>query len=274
MLAKIVDTSDEWITTRTGIKVRNYVDDETTTFMAIEAARAAVNGIDTRKISVVIAATFTPDYASPHLSSIICSELGLPEEVTAFDLNGACSGFIYALNASKCMLQGGYALVVGSETISKVTDFSDRSSCILFGDGAGAVVIENAQNHPYRYVAGRVPGLDVISCKEHIRMNGKEVFRFAVDKICESIRAVMTDDVDYFVCHQANERILQAAAKKLDIDFGKFFVNIGHVGNTSAASIPIALDEMNGQGLLNPGTKLVLSGFGGGLSYGAIYTEV
>ena len=300
MFAEVIDTNDEWISSRTGIKVRNYADKETTTSMAIEAARIAVGraGIDPQKISVVIAATFTADYATPHISSIVCSELNLAEEVTAFDLNAACSGFLYSLNTAKCLLeaQQGYALIIGSETISKVTDFTDRSSCVLFGDGAGAVVIELSPNTLYHYIAGRIAGTSEITCKGisnlpnpfvkreeesrgFISMNGKEVFRFATDKITKSVQEVLCrvdvaiNEVDYFVCHQANYRILASAAKRLGAEQDKFFSNIDHCGNTSAASMPIALDEMAQQNLLKRGMKLVLTGFGAGLAYGAIYME-
>ena len=300
MFAEIMDTTDEWITTRTGIKTRNYADEESTHSMAVEAAKIAIDraGISKQDISVVIVATCTPDYICPNVAGIVCSELNLAEEVIAFDLNAACSGFIYAINAAKNLLEAceGYALVVGSDTVTKMVDFSDRASCILFADGAGAAVLELAKDAPYQHVAGRVdnngailwkgmpnPSNPFVKRKDEERpnlfMDGKEVFRFAVDKVAYSIGKVLerakitASDIDYYVCHQANLRILSSAAKNLGANEEKFFTNIEHNGNTSAASIPLALDDMLKQGLLKRGMKLILAGFGGGLTYGATYLE-
>ena len=299
MLADVVDTSDEWITSRTGIKSRHYVDDESTESMAIEAAKLALARAEIARqdISVVIVATSTPDTICPSVACTVSNVLGLSEHVKAFDLNAACSGFVYALDVAKNLLgASGYALVIGSDTVTRMIDFTDRSSCILFGDGAGAVVMA-ADGRSYNHVAGRVNDTDhalvwrglpkpsnpfisrVDQASNLLCMDGKEVFRFAVDKVAESIdqvtnsAGVSLEDVDYFVCHQANSRILTAAAKKLDIVQDKFFTNIAHCGNTSSASIPLALDEMIERGLLKRGMKLVLAGFGAGLAYGATYLE-
>lgn len=301
MFSQIVDTNDEWITTRTGIQSRNFISGHDSSYMAMQAARQAMDrsGLDPSQIGVVIAATFTSEYLSPSLASMVQRELGLPEQVITFDLNSACSGFLYALHTARSLLRdipNQYALVVACEALSKVTDFTDRSSCVLFGDGAGAVVMGLEPNNPY-YVClgtqGNVEPLYVHGIQNtgtpftqgtaaqqqphHIFMNGKEVFRFAVDAIHKGVTSVLEqgnlakDQIDWYLCHQANTRILASAAKRLDLPTEKFFTNLAHTGNTSAASIPIALDEMNGSGLLQRGMHMILAGFGGGLTYGALY---
>ncbi len=298
MMSEIVDTSDEWISSRTGIRSRNFVVDEDTSTMAVKAAKNALkNGIEKEKIGVLIVATFSPDYMTPSTACIVQKELELPEQIIAFDLNAACSGFIYALHTAESLLRsmpGKYALVVGSETISKVTDFHDRNTCVLFGDGSGAVVLTLQEGYDSSFFCGVQGSDETIYCKgvqnkgtpfggkqkkepEHyIFMNGREVFRFAVDSIQKSVRQLLVqsnssiEDIDYFVCHQANYRILSSAAKKLGVEEKKFYTNLEHCGNTSAASIPVALNEMEKKGLLKEGMKLICAGFGGGLTYGAV----
>lgn len=299
MMSDIVDTNDEWISSRSGIKVRNFVSGDDTSTMAIQAGKRAIEngGIDKDKIAVVIVATFSADYMTPSTACIVQKELELPESILAFDLNAACSGFVYSLNVAHSLLakdKDKYALVIGSDTLSKVTDFTDRSTCVLFGDGAGAAVVALEEDQPFAFVAGARGDTETLSCKgiqsagtpfgesenlkvpSLIKMNGKEVFRFAVENICKCIHSLieMTDqkleDIDYFLCHQANYRIISAAAKKLGVSENKFLMNLEHCGNTSAASIPILLDEMNQRNVFSKGMKLICAGFGGGLTYGAM----
>lgn len=302
MMSQIVETDDEWISSRSGIRSRHFADGEDTSDMAVKSAREALesNNIDRSRIGVVIVATFTPDYMSPSIACIVQGKLGLPEDVIAFDMNGACSGFIYALNTARALLltrPGKLALVVGSETISKVTDFAERSTCVLFGDGSGAVVVGSAENE-YYFVSGAQGTTETIHCAgvrnlgnpfsenkatqpmHAVNMNGREVFRFAVESIQKCVKNLLAqanlkaEDISYFVCHQANKRILISASSKLGIPAEKFFMNLDHVGNTSAASIPIALDEMEKQGILKKGMKIICTGFGGGLVYGGLLFTV
>lgn len=301
-MAEIVDTNDEWIVSRSGIKERNFVEEEDTTSMAVIAAKRAIESgeIGKEQIEVVIVATFSPDYMTPSTACMVQKELGLREDILAFDLNAACSGFIYAMNVAHSLLEsknGGYALVIGSDTLSKVTDFSDRSTCVLFGDGAGAAVVSLDETKPFAFVSGAKGGNEVLRCKgiqntgtpfsekkrekvpSVIYMNGKEVFRFAVESICKCVQAIIStsgqklEEIDYFLCHQANYRILSAAAKRLGIQEEKFLMNLDHCGNTSAASIPILLDEMNQKQMFRKGMKMICAGFGGGLTYGGLQLE-
>lgn len=302
MFSRIVETDDEWISTRTGIKERHFAENEDTSELAVKAAKQAMidANIERGQISLVIVATFTPNYMSPSISCVVHKELKLSENVLCFDMNGACSGFIYALNTAKHLLASmpdKLALVIGSDTISKVVDYSDRGTCVLFGDGAGAAIV-GLNDSEYRFCAGTEGSTDIIFCNgvsnvgnpfckgeniqplHHINMNGREVFRFAVESIQKCVKNLLsqanlkTDDIDYFVCHQANKRILTSAASKLGVPDEKFYTNLDHVGNTSAASIPIALDEMKKQGLLKKDMRVVCAGFGGGLVYGGVLFTV
>ncbi len=291
-LSKIVDTSDEWITSRTGIRSRHISKDQNTSDLAYLAAKNALDkvDIDVNKIRYLIVATFTPDDYTPSTACIVQEKLGLKDvQMMAFDLNAACSGFIYSLTIISQMLKKDeYALVIGSEVISKVTDWKDRSTCVLFGDGAGAMLVEASDKPFYSYVNAsgeretlNCPGR---SLKEntggYLYMDGKAVFKFAVNAIPEAIDELLKQspyelgDIDYFVCHQANYRIISHVYKKLKLDPDKFFMNLDHYGNTSAASIPIALSEMNDQGLLKPGQKIICVGFGAGLTWGGILLEI
>ena len=301
-MAEIVDTSDEWIVSRSGIKQRNFVDEEDTTFMAVMAGKKALESgnIEKEKIAVVIVATFSPDYMTPSTACLVQKELGLREDILAFDLNAACSGFIYAVNVAHSLLEtrkGEYALVIGSDTLSKVTDFTDRSTCVLFGDGAGSAVVSLDEEKPFAFISGAKGGDEVLRCRgvqnignpfskkkkdripSLVYMNGKEVFRFAVESICKCVQSLIAlsgeklEEIDYFLCHQANYRILSAAAKRLGIGEEKFLMNLEHCGNTSAASIPILLDEMNQKQMFCKGMKMICAGFGGGLTYGGIQLE-
>lgn len=298
-LAKMVKTNDEWIREHTGIAERHIATDETTSFMATEAALAAIenSGIDPKELDMIILATLSPERATPSMSCIVQDKIGAVN-ATCFDLNAACSGFVYALQTADAYITSGLAktvLVIGSETLSKMVDWKDRSTCILFADGAGAAIVTE-QDHGILSSVTHSDGSKGMSlkCKErstrnflnrksedkhYIQMIGPDIFKFAVRKVPACIELLLEraglgkEDVDYFVLHQANARIIASVAKKLDVPIEKFPMNIEHCGNTSSASIPILLDEMNRDGMLKRGDKIVLCGFGGGLTWGAQLIE-
>lgn len=299
-LAKIVDTSDEWITQRTGIKERRISSGENLSVLATRAARQILEraGKKAEEIQLIVVATCTADYGTPCLACMVQKEIGADNAV-AFDITAACSGFLFATSvADKFIRSGVYknALVIGGELLSKVVDWTDRSTCVLFGDGAAGVLLETTGEEEgimveelgsqgddnevltNSYTAATnafndVPALDKM---DFIYMDGRAVFKFATKKIVESVNRVMekagitAEDVKYFVPHQANSRIVEVAASKLKVPYEKFFMNIEFYGNTSSASIPTALNEMNEKGLLQKGDKIILCGFGGGLSWGTI----
>ena len=289
-LEKMVETSDEWIVSRTGIKRRHIAKAESCVDLGYQAALKAIKNIDKSKIGLIICATMTPDYFTPSNACLIQEKLGLnDQEVMCFDLNAACSGFVYALTVAQALLQNlgdKYALVIGSEKISKMIDFNDRNTCVLFGDGAGALVISNGEGifASYSNSAGNLdalnaPAINEVSENHFLTMAGQEVFKFAVKVIPESINAVLKksnltlDDVAYVVCHQANYRIIKNVYKKLKSSEDKFYMNLQEYGNTSAASIPLALAEMDEKQMLKPGDKIICVGFGGGLTWGATLIE-
>ena len=221
---------------------------------------------------------------------MIQERLGLnDQEVMCFDLNAACSGFVYALTVAQALLQNmedKYALVIGSEEISKIMDFKDRNTCVLFGDGAGALVVGNGDGifASYSNSAGnlealKAPAISKSNQDHYLTMAGQEVFKFAIKVIPESINAILEktnltlDEIDYVVCHQANYRIIKNVYKKMKSSEDKFYMNLQEYGNTSAASIPLALGEMNEKGMLRPGDKIICVGFGGGLTWGATLME-
>lgn len=290
-MEKLVDTSDEWIRSKSGIRSRFFAENLSNADMAYEAAREALEdaAVLPEEIYACIVCTFTPDNHTPGVSCEVAGRLGLPENVLSFDINGACSGFIYGCAVAAGLAAGlpdkalpKYILVIGSEKISPLVDMTDRSTCVLFGDGAGAVVIERDPASPFSYHSGLISDSRVLRCdgKEHrIRMEGQEVYRFAVSKASLSIRELMKkqklsdDDIDYYVCHQANERIIDNVARRIKGSDGKFFKNLYIYGNTSAASIPIAIADMRRQGLLNSRKRLICAGFGAGLTYGSMYIE-
>lgn len=286
-LARTVDTSDEWIKSRTGICARHFVEGEQNLDLAERAARAAIgnSGVDTQEIGVVLVATFTPDRLSPSMACGLRARLGLAEDAVVFDINAACAGFLYALYTARQLLLASsrpYALVVGSEVISRVLDFADRSTCVLFGDGAGAAVVSVSEGKPFYYTAGsRADSGDFLYCtgiadggKPAVSMQGQEVFRFAVEIIPRCIENLLLqadltlDDIDYVVCHQANLRIINHVAKRLKARDGQFFVNLQGLGNTSSASIPLALYDMWEQGKLKRGSRVICVGFGAGFTWG------
>ncbi len=292
-LEKIVDTSDEWIYERTGIKNRHYSDGESTVDLAYKAAFELIerSNIDREKIRAIIVPTFSPDYLTPSVSCLLQEKLNLSEDIFAFDINAACSGFIYALKLADGILDGmkddEYLLIAGAECISKVLDFEDRTTCILFGDGSGCVLLKKNNDKKSIFSIGARGGKSELSCagvnklglKPFVQMDGKSVFRFATRTMTACIFDVLDksgiskDDLDYVVCHQANKRIIDYAQKKLGIAKERFYVNIEKYGNTSSASIPIALAEMDENNLLKRGMKILLVGFGGGLTWGGTLIE-
>lgn len=301
-LSTIVDTDDEWIRQRTGIKERHLSNGkEGTTYMATHAAEAALEnaGITADELDMIIVATVSADTYVPSTSCQVQGAIGAIR-ATCFDLNAACSGFLFAMNTAYAYIEMGMAktiLIIGAETLSREVDWSDRSSCILFGDGAGAAIMrqEEGKGGLIASVTGSDGSQgDVLTCKgrgiqnpfhqskrkkDYLRMEGQAVFRFAVTMVPRCIKQILkktgydTEDIKFFVLHQANVRILELIAKCLKVDIDKFPMNLDRYGNTSSASIPILLDELNRNNLLEPGDKIVLSGFGGGLTWGAVLIE-
>lgn len=301
-LSTIVDTDDEWIRQRTGIKERHLSNGkEGTTYMATHAAEAALEnaGITADELDMIIVATVSADTYVPSTSCQVQGAIGAIR-ATCFDLNAACSGFLFAMNTAYAYIEMGMAktiLIIGAETLSREVDWSDRSSCILFGDGAGAAIMrqEEGKGGLIASVTGSDGSQgDVLTCKgrgiqnpfhqskrkkDYLRMEGQAVFRFAVTMVPRCIKQILkktgydTEDIKFFVLHQANVRILELIAKRLKVDIDKFPMNLDHYGNTSSASIPILLDELNRNNLLEPGDKIVFSGFGGGLTWGAVLIE-
>ena len=298
-LSKIVETSDEWISSRSGIRERRIAKEETTTSLAILAGKRALEnaGIASEEIEVIIVATCTPDYFFPNTACQVQEAIGAKHAV-AFDLSAACSGFLFALSTVQAYIKGGIyqkALIIGAETMSKMIDWSDRSTCVLFGDGAGAAVVSAEETGVLELVQkSDGTGKGVLSCKaretrnllnhesetkEYLYMEGQPVFKFAVKTVPECEEEVLKkaevkkEEIRYYILHQANSRIIQSVAKRLKEPEEKFPMNLSLYGNTSAASIPILLDEMNRNGMLNRGDKLVLSGFGAGLTWGAVLLE-
>ncbi len=279
---KIMDTSDEWITTRTGIKQRRFVSDEQSNVsLATASAKQAIENanINIEDIKIVIVATFTPDRETPAVSADVAKAIGIKEDAICFDLNAACSGFVYSCSVANGLLEqykDKYALIIGSEVISKAMDLQDRSTAILFGDGAGAVLVKKEENLIFDAVSGFVADeedvLSVSTKTNKLQMDGQAVFRFATEKMTKAIKEILKknnltlEDIDIIIPHQANKRIIDLAVKKLGCDYSKFFLNLENYGNTSAASIPIALCEAN----IKENKKVLCVGFGAGLSYGAV----
>ena len=297
-LAKMIDTSDRWITERTGIKERRIAaEGELTSSMGAAAARAAIAdaGLVPDDIDLIILATSTPDQTFPASAVTIQAELGITHGA-AFDMQAVCSGFVFALATADSHLKAGLfkrALVVGAEAFSRILDWEDRSTCVLFGDGAGAVVVEAQKlngamtdrgilatclrsDGRYRdklYVDGGPSSTGTVG---HVRMDGPEVFRHAVTKISEVIDATLTQagynasDIDWFVPHQANKRILDGAAKKLGLDPARIIITVDKHANTSAASIPLALSTARADGRIKVGDLVLLEAMGGGFTWGAV----
>ncbi len=281
-LEKIVDTTDEWITSRTGIKERRIANGETTADLATLAAQKAIEkvGYDKNNIDLIIVATFTPNLKSPSVASQVQTNLDLDKQgIIAFDLNAACTGFIYALNVAERMLHSGThrgALIIGAEVISKVTDYQDRNTCVLFGDGAGAAIVEKDKTKEAIFNISSKEDQDLIlHVDDYVHMDGQKVYQFASRVIESSIKELLAygnipkSKIKKIIPHQANIRIIKSASRALDIPLESFFINIHKYGNTSAASIPIALDEMLDEETMETEDKIILVGFGAGLTYGA-----
>ncbi len=284
-LEKMVDTSDEWITTRTGIKERRIAENETVTELATKAAQQALQnaGVKPQDLDLIVLATLTPEKRFPSTACLFQARLGA-ERVYSFDISAACSGFIYALDIADSFIKSGKAnrlLVIGAEKLSEAVDWTDRSTCVLFGDGAGAVVVERSEDESdilasVMYSEGSLEELLYADRCGYIKMKGRELFRFAVRAMEEACREALNragvnpEDVSLIVPHQANVRIINALAEKLNIPREKFFVNIEKYGNTSAASIPIALHEAVKEGRLKRGDLVLLTAMGGGLTWGAM----
>ncbi|MCM8711771.1 ketoacyl-ACP synthase III [Clostridium sp. SYSU_GA19001] len=300
-LAKIVDTSDEWISSRTGIKERRISEGENTSDLAAKAALKALEkaNLSPEDLDLIIVATSSPDALTPSTAVFVQRNIGA-FNAACFDISAACSGFIYALNIGVQFIksnQSKNALVIGSEVLSKITDWKDRNTCVLFGDGAGAAVLlpseEKGVSSIFCGADGRKAEFLNINCVpvknpfvtpekiEDIRltMDGREVFRFASNIVLEAVNKVLKDanltldDIKYIVPHQANYRIIEFAARKLGVPEEKFFLNLQKYGNTSAASIPIALDEMIEKEIIKKGDKIILVAFGAGFTWSACLVE-
>ncbi len=296
-LSTLVDTSNEWIVQRSGIRERHIAaEGEYTSDLATNAARAALDnaGIDAAEIDMVLLATATPDHTFPATAVMVQEQLGIAHGC-AYDLQAVCSGFVFALSNADAMLRAGHArkaLVIGAETFSRILDWQDRTTCVLFGDGAGAVVLEavdgegaaddrgvlssrlrsDGRHLDKLYVDG---GPSTTGTAGHLRMQGREVFRHAVGMVSDVIDGALTDAgveadaIDWFVPHQANKRIIDATARKFGWPIEKVVVTVDKHGNTSAASIPLALDIANRDGRLQPGNLVMIEAMGGGFTWGA-----
>ncbi|MBA2920601.1 beta-ketoacyl-ACP synthase III [Sphingomonas sp. MAH-20] len=291
-LAAQVDTSDEWIVERTGIRFRHIAGEgETTVTLATDAARAALDaaGLEPRDVDLIVLATATPDQTFPSSATSVQAALNIPDCV-AFDVAAVCSGFLYALSVAESMIRAGSAetaLVIGSETFSRILDWEDRATCVLFGDGAGAIVLgaeegergvlatrlhADGRHNDLLYVDG---GPSTTGTVGKLRMKGREVFRHAVVNLAAVMNEALAaagleaSDVDWVVPHQANARILDATAKKLGMEPGKVVITVDQHANTSAASVPLALDTAVKDGRVKPGDVLVLEAMGGGFTWGA-----
>jgi 3-oxoacyl-[acyl-carrier-protein] synthase-3 len=300
-LAKMVDTSDEWITTRTGIKVRHITtEEESTAFLATEAAKIALAEakLKARDIELIIVATITPEMVFPSTASFVQRALKAKQS-WVFDLAAACSGFIYGLSIIQQFIESGRyknALLIGAETLTKITDWNDRKSCILFGDGAGAMVLERGDSKGpgilYSTMHSDGDCWEALNCqaygsrhpsnkpldnqkKIYMQINGRQVYQQAIRRIVETVTDCLEqcnltmDDISMMVSHQMNARIIESASKRLNIPPDKVFININEYGNTSAASVPIAFDECVRMGKIKRGDTIILVAFGAGLTWGA-----
>ena len=305
-LEKMVETSDEWIRTRTGIETRHIADaSQATSDMCREAAKKALEmaGIAPSELGAIVVATITPDHSFPNTACLLQEEIGA-KNAFCFDLSAACSGLIYSLVTAQALMKMTpnlkYVLVLGAEKLSSIVDWDDRNTCVLFGDGAAAVILEKTDDgndsiKAYNLGAdgackdilfmpaggSRMPAsLESVQNRKHfINMTGKEVFKFAVNAMVSSSQQAMTDagvapdDIKFLVPHQANYRILKAVAQRLDIPEERVYMNLNRSGTTSAASIGLCLDEMVRNNLLQKGDKVLLTAFGGGLTWGSIVLE-
>ncbi|MDF9824709.1 3-oxoacyl-[acyl-carrier-protein] synthase-3 [Breznakia sp. PF5-3] len=300
-LEKILDTNDEWITTRTGIKTRYVSSDENTSDLGYRAACQAIEKakIEKSDIDLIIVGTITPDNITPSCACLIQDKLGLNEaKIMAFDISAACTGFVYAMQIATYMLsEYSCALVVGADVNSKLMDYEDRNTSILFGDGAGAVILKKTKSskqiHHYAQSSGDHDGFlkgqgiqmaqPLVNANREVgflKQNGSEVFRFAVKALEEAIVEVLKkadkniDEIDYIIPHQANIRIIRNVAKRMKLPVEKFYTNLDVYGNTSGGSIPIAFAQAYEQGVIKAGMKIIMVGFGAGFTYAASYVEL
>jgi 3-oxoacyl-[acyl-carrier-protein] synthase-3 len=290
-----IETSDEWIVERTGIRARHFADpDVSSSDLALQACRKAIEaaGVGAQDIDLIIVATSTPDMVFPSTAAILQHKLGITNGCPAFDVQAVCSGFVYALSVADSMIQTGAArraLVVGAEVFSRILDFNDRTTCVLFGDGAGAVVLEASETPGILStelhadgshvgilcVPGHVSGGNVLG-DPLLKMDGQAVFKLAVGVLDKAARAALDKagladaDIDWLIPHQANIRIMQSTARKLKLSMDKVVVTVDQHGNTSAASIPLALDHGVRSGQVKPGQTVLLEGVGGGFTWGAV----
>jgi 3-oxoacyl-[acyl-carrier-protein] synthase-3 len=297
LVVRGIETSDEWVVSRTGIKARHLAETgRTSSDLALEASRRAIEsaGIDVSEIDLIIVATSTPDFIFPSTACLLQGKLG-NRGATAFDIQAVCSGFVYALSIAEKFIRSGShkkALIVGAEVFSRILDWNDRATCVLFGDGAGAVVLEASEkpgilatalhadgaHHGILSVPGNVCG-GVVTGDPFLRMDGKAVFKFAVRVLAEvaheccEAASVIPAEIDWLIPHQANIRIIEATAKKMGLSMEKVIVTVDHHGNTSAASVPLALDAAVRDGRIQRGQKVMLEGVGGGFTWGAVLLE-
>ncbi len=299
-LEKIVETSDEWIQSRTGIVNRHISEGENTSDLSVKAALAALKdaGMEAEELDMILLATTSPDHLSPSTAALVQKKIGAKNAV-AMDVSAGCTGFIYLLDLARNLIASGSyqkILVIGAEVLSKHIDWTDRNTCILFGDGAGAAIISKSERNGIQdtniYTDGDMNDLIVIPTKSvknplgaieaeyhALAMKGQDVFKFATKVVTKSLKEIMkaheltNDDIRWVVPHQANKRIIDFAASKLKMDPEKFYMNLDEYGNTSAASIPLALSEMKQKGLLVKGDKILLVGFGAGLTWGTALIE-
>ncbi len=301
-LSQMVETSDEWISTRTGIKSRHIADGELTSDMALKAASNALKiaGISGEDVELVVAATVTPDNTTPAMSSKISAALGTKPGTPAFDMSAACSGFVYALTMADNMIRLGQvktAVVIGAESLSKITDWTDRNTCVLFGDGAGAVVLRAKEGKGTSADTGILAtkifadgshydslkttgGVASTQTSGFIYMDGKEVFKYAINSLTQAAEETMKmagvspSEIDWLIPHQANIRIIDGVGKKLELPEEKVIVTVDHHGNTSAASIPLALSESYAAGKLKKGDLVSLTAMGAGFTWGGVLVRI
>lgn len=286
-LSQIVDTSDEWIHTRTGIRERR-ISDENTSDIAVKAAKDIIQNykINPEEIDLILVATTSTDKIIPSIACIVQDKIGA-HGAACFDINSACSGFIYGMIVAEQFIKTGQskkALVIGAEVLSKIVDWKDRNTCVLFGDGAGAAVVTRGEKPGIikSYMCSDGTKGSSLTCDKntYVKMNGKEIFKFAtlvmektVKKLLEDSNLTL-DNIKCIIPHQANYRIIEHTAKKLKVDINKFYINLQNYGNTSAASIPIALCEAVKSGRVSKGDKILLVGFGGGLTWGGLILQL
>ena len=300
-LSQVVDTNDEWIYSRTGIKTRHLSDGENTSQLCIEVAKRLLEktGTSPEEIGLIIVGTITPDYATPSTACLVQGAIGAVNAF-AFDISAACSGFVYSMSIADKFIKNGTckkAMVIGAETLSKIVDWEDRSTCVLFGDGAGGALLApceeggilaedlHAKGEDGLKLTGSSRLVNNMLCKaeendnKYLAMDGRAIFNFSTKVVPASIKNILentglsADDIKYVIPHQANSRIIDVVAKKLGIPIEKFYLNLSEYGNTSAGSIPIALAEMDKEGLIEKGDKIIITGFGGGLTWGSILIE-